>query len=93
MCSLVLGVDGHQLFGWMVKTIVNDIPAPIILPLNDTLEALPVQVFALELPDQPVPDTLFPAITTILVKLPSVVVNVPVLLPEFMKFLFMKSID
>ena len=48
--------------------------------MNDTLEALPVQVLFLESPDQPVPDTSqnpSVATTSILVKLPRVVVNVP----------------
>ena len=45
-------------FGWMVNTnLVVPAPMPQIPPLNDTLEALPVQVVSVQLPDQPVPDT------------------------------------
>ena len=66
---------GGQFVGSMVNTNLT-VPSPrsIISPLNDTLEALPVQV----LPDQPVPDALKrDVVTSILVKLPRVVVNVP----------------
>ena len=65
-------------------------PIPIISPLNDTLEAgVPVQVALCPLPDQPVPDaSQYPVVTSILVKLPRVVVNVP----PFMKFFSPKSI-
>ena len=69
----------------MVKTNVTPLPMPIMSPLNDTLEALPVQVP----PDQPAPEaSAYLQDTSILVKFPSVVVNVP---PP-MKFLSLKSI-
>ena len=74
-----------QFVGSIVKTIFklppsHVIPPPQISPLNDTLAALPVHV-ALCHPsvDQPVPETLpvKSADISILVKFPSVVVNVP----------------
>ena len=78
-----------QFVGTMVNTILkSSMPMPKISLLNGTLEALPVQV--LPEADQPVPDALLPPLSTsILVKLPRVVVNVP---PPS-KFFSLKSIE
>ena len=69
-----------QFAGTMVQTmVVWDMPMPINSPLKETVEAgVPAQVFDEPPPLQPVPETLLSAVvTTIFVKLPRVVENVP----------------
>ena len=69
-----------QFFGTMVQTMVVWVmPMPINSPLKETVEAgVPVQVIDEWLPLQPVPEALQSVVvTTIFVKLPRVVENVP----------------
>ena len=69
-----------QFVGSMVNTnLVLPMPIPIKSPLKETVEAgVPAQVIDEWLPLQPVPDaSQDPVVTTILVKLPRVVENVP----------------
>ena len=64
----------------MVQTmVVWDMPMPIKSPLKETVEAgVPAQVFDELPPLQPVPEAAqCAAVTTIFVKLPRVVENVP----------------
>ena len=69
-----------QFFGTMVQTmVVWPMPKPINSPLKETVEAgVPAQVIDEPPPLQPVPEALqSSAVTTIFVKLPRVVENVP----------------
>ena len=69
-----------QFFGTMVQTMVVWVsPMPINSPLKETVEAgVPAQVIDELLPLQPVPEaSQSVAVTTIFVKLPRVVENVP----------------
>ena len=69
-----------QFFGTMVQTMVVWVsPKPIKSSLKETVEAgVPAQVIDERLPLQPVPEaSQLVAVTTIFVKLPRVVENVP----------------
>lgn len=69
-----------QFFGTMVQTMVVWVmPMPIISSLKETVEAgVPSQVIDEPPPLQPVPEAWqLVAVTTIFVKLPRVVENVP----------------
>ena len=71
---------GVQFVGSMVQTMVVWVmPMPIKSPLKETVEAgVPAQVIDEPLPLQPVPEASQSAVvTTIFVKLPRVVENVP----------------
>ena len=71
---------GVQFFGTMVQTmVVWPMPKPINSPLKETVEAgVPAQVIDELPPLQPVPEaSQSAAVTTIFVKLPRVVENVP----------------